>query len=407
MKKISFRTISNTRIIKMNANNKRIGFAIAVIALIGLPLAGCNNGTTSAVKSTPVVADYDISGLSQIFNNEPKPVTITAKPGKSVGAVTVYYEGTDGTAYPKSAAAPSAIGKYAVTFDVAAAADWNAAAGLSAGTLVINESDISGFTTVAAFGAWLSAQPANTADTAYTVSLNLSYNTSFRTTLNSAANKYVSLDLSGSTFTSIERWAFSDCTSLTSITIPDSVTSIGQDAFYGCTSLASITIPNSVISIGVRAFRRCTSLTSITIPDSVTSIGEYAFSSCPLKSVTIPDSVKSIGESAFFGCTSLESVTIGKSVESIGKDAFYGCPFKSITIPDSVKSIGDGAFSECDSLASVTFQRTVTSDNLGFIDAWVFFITPFPGDLCDKYLARGIGTYTRPSGKSETWTKQP
>ena len=74
--------------------------------------------------------------------------------------------------------------------------------------------------------------------------------------------------------------AFRGCRSLTSITIPDSVTSIGYEAFYGCTSLTSVTIGNGVTSIGRSAFRGCTSLTSITIPDGVTSIGQYAFYDC-------------------------------------------------------------------------------------------------------------------------------
>ena len=74
------------------------------------------------------------------------------------------------------------------------------------------------------------------------------------------------------------------------------------------------------------AFSHCTSLTSVTIPDSVTSIGEYAFSSCTsLTSVTIPDSVTSIGNNAFYNCTSLTSVTIGNSVTSIGHGAFTRC----------------------------------------------------------------------------------
>ena len=109
--------------------------------------------------------------------------------------------------------------------------------------------------------------------------------------------------------TSIGKFAFEGCTSLTSVTIPNSVTSIGSDAFQGCTSLTSVTIPDSVTSIGGWAFYYCTSLTSVTIPDGVTSIGGWAFYNCTsLTSVTIPDSVTSIGMSAFEDCTSLTDV---------------------------------------------------------------------------------------------------
>ena len=106
--------------------------------------------------------------------------------------------------------------------------------------------------------------------------------------------------------TSIGNVAFNYCSSLTSITIPDSVTSIGDNAFQDCSSLSSITIPDSVTSIGSSAFQNCSGLTSITIPGSVTSIGNGAFVNCTsLSSITIPDSVTSIGEGAFWGCSGL------------------------------------------------------------------------------------------------------
>ena len=120
--------------------------------------------------------------------------------------------------------------------------------------------------------------------------------------------------------TSIGESAFSYCSSLTSVTIPNSVTTIEDDAFFVCSGLTSVTIPNSVTGIGNSAFRSCSGLTSITIPNSVTSIGNSAFRNCSgLTSVTIPNSVTSIGSAAFSGCSGLTSVTIPNSMTSIGE----------------------------------------------------------------------------------------
>jgi hypothetical protein len=197
------------------------------------------------------------------------------------------------------------------------------------------------------------------------------------------AGKYVSLDLSGSPLTTIPEKAFTGCTPLAGIIIPNSVTSIEGFAFDGCNGLTSITIPNSVTSIGNGAFFRCESLTGITIPDSVTSIGNQAF----------------------VGCTSLTSVTIGNKVTSIGDGAFWECSFTSITIPNSVTNIEGGAFYGCTGLTSVTFQGTIPSSGFHY-NAFSYI-----GDLRDKFYATDEknggtpGRYTRPNN-SGTWTKQ-
>ncbi len=186
--------------------------------------------------------------------------------------------------------------------------------------------------------------------------------------------------------TAIGEYAFSSCTSLTSVTIPDGVTFIRESAFSGCSNLTSVSIPNSVISIEQGAFwgcgrltdivlpahlttindsvfYECSSLTSVTIPNGVKSIQRCAFDLCSnLKSVKIPDSVTSIGSEAFIACSSLKDITIPDSVTSIGSDAFSLCTsLESIVIPEGVKTISRGVFGNCKNLKSVKIPDSVTS----------------------------------------------
>ena len=156
---------------------------------------------------------------------------------------------------------------------------------------------------------------------------------------------------------------FKDCSGLTSITIPSSVTSLGSGCFYACRGLTSITIPSSVTSLGDHCFSGCRGLTSITIPSSVTSLGESCFSYCRgLTSITIPSSVTSLGGGCFYACRGLTSITIPSSVTSLGNYCFSYCSgFTSITIPSSVTSLGEGCFSGCSGLTSVTIPSSVTS----------------------------------------------
>ena len=134
--------------------------------------------------------------------------------------------------------------------------------------------------------------------------------------------------------TSIGWLAFSYCSGLTSITIPESVTSIGQNAFSSCRGLTSVTIPNSVTSIGWYAFPYCRGLTSITIGNSVTSIGGYAFAYCSgLTSVTIGNAVTSIGNWAFIDCSGLTDVyCYAENVPNTDSYAFSTSPIASATL---------------------------------------------------------------------------
>ena len=139
-------------------------------------------------------------------------------------------------------------------------------------------------------------------------------------------------EIDGIAVKKISAWGFENCSNLTSVKIPDSVTDIGNYTFSGCTNLTSITIPNGVTKIIWYVFNNCSSLTSITIPDSVTGIGSSAFNGCTnLTSITIPDSVTTISNSTFSGCTNLTSITIPDSVTTIDYDVFEDCS-KDLTI---------------------------------------------------------------------------
>lgn len=213
--------------------------------------------------------------------------------------------------------------------------------------------------------------------------------------------------------TKIGEDAFQDNTTITSVTIPASVTEIGSNAFAGCTNLtivnyagdwsnltiqsgnpavqdaanaplfdfeftpdntavivtnykyngaaADVTIPSRyqgkpVTTIGHAAFFN-SAVTSVTIPDSVTSISDEAFINCPkLTNISIPNSVTYIGFSAFSSCTSLKSITLPSSLSFISGALFLGCSqLTTIHIPVSVTSIGNNAFADCPSLMTVTY----------------------------------------------------
>ena len=204
--------------------------------------------------------------------------------------------------------------------------------------------------------------------------------------------------------------AFGDCTSLESITIPDSVIFIGDDAFWGCESLAEVHISDiaswcnisfasswsSPVYFAEKLFINGELVTDLVIPNTIIEIKDYAFFWCAsLTSIIIPDSVTSIGYEAF-ACTSITSVTIPDSVTTIGGSAFSCCAsLISVTIPDSVTTIGKGAFDNCDSL---TIYCEATSKPNGWDSNWNCSYCPIVWDCNNNEIADDGYIYTTIEG---------
>ena len=212
-----------------------------------------------------------------------------------------------------------------------------------------------------------------------------------------SSNYYIDLDLSGTTgLTELQSNAFSNCSKLKSIKIPNTVTTLNYAVFYDCDGLECIEIPDSVTAIDKDAFGWIPSLTTIVvsennpnyasennlllnrakttiirgcnrqhiiIPNTVESISNDAFLCLPaLESIEIPNTVTSIGARAFIECWNLTAVEIPNSVTSIGMEAFDGCrSLQSITIPNSITNISAGLFCGCDNLICVEIPDSVTS----------------------------------------------
>lgn len=148
---------------------------------------------------------------------------------------------------------------------------------------------------------------------------------------------------------------------ITQITLPKTVEVIGNKAFSGCTNLKDIDIPEGVVKIGDHAFYYCLKLEQIKIPSSVRELGKWAFTDCVnLTSIVLPEGIEEIGEETFDVCKELTSVNIPSTVKKIGRRAFQRCyELKEIVIPEGVEEIGDRAFAYCVSLKSVILPQSV------------------------------------------------
>ena len=192
--------------------------------------------------------------------------------------------------------------------------------------------------------------------------------------------------------TSIGRGAFRDCTGLTEVTIPNSVTSIGGAAFYGCIGLTSVTIPNSVTSIGHEAFRDCTGLTEVNIPNSVTSIGSSAFEGCTgLTAVTVGWTTPISIEEETFAYRQSATLYVPQGTKAAYQEANYWKEFKEIIELTSFGEPTDNTLllTGVEAYKGKQVQLPVALNNQHEITAFQF----------DLYLPNGVSVAKKSNGK--------
>lgn len=160
----------------------------------------------------------------------------------------------------------------------------------------------------------------------------------------------------------VYKYAFNGNKTVTSVTVPDTVTAIGEYAFADCTSLKNAVLGNGVKRIDAYAFAYCDSLESIALKEGIESIGEFAFYYCDkLDGVVLPSTLTSLGESAFYGCSSLTSVSVPAGVKAIAYRTFYMCDsLKSVTLAAGLTTVDSYAFAGCVSLESISLPDTVS-----------------------------------------------
>ncbi|MBR5532367.1 MAG: leucine-rich repeat protein, partial [Bacteroidales bacterium] len=208
----------------------------------------------------------------------------------------------------------------------------------------------------------------------------------------------------GNSVKSLGNYAFSNCTGLTSVVIPNGLNTIGDYCFDSCSELKSLTLGSSLTIIGNSAFSSCAKLAVVTLPESLKTIGDSAFKGCSgLRLLNIPNSVTSVGSYAFDGCSGIRSITIGNSVESIGDYAFNGgSKFATITIPSSVSSIGNGVFNGCSGLKDLTIEDSEDILSLGTNGLGDGLFNDSP--LENVYLGRDISCDNTPFKNKTTLT---
>ena len=139
------------------------------------------------------------------------------------------------------------------------------------------------------------------------------------------------------------------------------VTQIGENAFRGCSSITSVTLPKTLSIIEPSAFAGCTSLQRINTPQPLSEMGDYAFDGCvSLKEFSLDASISSLGKGCFRGCSALKTIQFPSSFTEIPEEAFFGCAgLEEIHCPATVMQIGDDAFGECANVHEIYLDRSV------------------------------------------------
>ena len=207
------------------------------------------------------------------------------------------------------------------------------------------------------------------------------------------------------------KYAFDNCTALTSISIASSCASFGMQIFGNCTALTEVELPEGLTTTGSWMFSGCTSLADVTLPSTLTEVDVRTFDGTAITSIDIPEGVTNIDNHAFYNCTSLASIDIPSTLTRVSSSAFEGCSsLASIDLPEGLTNIGSKAFAGCSELASITIPRSVTTistsrDSYTFNGCSKLRTVNWNAEACadfNKYNSGSGFSYYTPFGDAKT-----
>ncbi len=181
--------------------------------------------------------------------------------------------------------------------------------------------------------------------------------------------------------------ALRECSLITNIHFPPTLTTIGLGAMRSCHGITSLHLPPSLTTLLFEPFSSCISLSHVSWPPSATVVPRNCFVAChSLRRIVLPEGVTAIHQDAFTDCNSLEDISLPSTLERLDRGAFYQCSsLRHITLPENIKVLGEYLFYGCSSLEEIRVLAPVPPTASTIVDSLFHGVVRVPAASLDAY----------------------